>query len=106
MLGAVLVVIIILWLLGFVNLPFIPFLYTTLFSINGHPITLINLIMFFAIASLIELLPTPFNIIAGIILLLWVLSILGILAIGGLGLSNILVLAVIIGLVLMVLGFV
>lgn len=104
MLPAILVLLIILWLLGYVNLPFIPFLNITLFNINGQAITFLNLIIFFLIASLLELLPPPLNIIAGIILVLWVLSILGIIAIGGL--SQILVLAVIVGLIVAVLGLV
>ncbi len=102
MLQVVLVLLIILWLLGYLNLPFLPFLNIELFNINSHPITLLNVIVFLVIASLLELLPYPLNIIAGVVLILWVLSILGIIAIGGL--SQILVLAVIIGLVLVVLG--
>lgn len=104
MLVGILIALVVLWLLGFVNLPFIPFLNIALFDINNHPITLLNVIIFLLIASLLELLPSPLNIIAGVILVLWVLSILGIIAIGGL--SQILVLAVIIGLVIAVLGIV
>jgi hypothetical protein len=96
MLFALLVVLILLWTLGFLpvgaNIPNI-----TLFAINGHEITLLNIIVFAVIAWIVGLLPSPFRLIATILLVLWVLSVLGIFAIGGL--SQWLVLTIIVGLV-------
>jgi hypothetical protein len=63
----------------------------------GHNITLLNLLTFGVILWLISMLPRPFQIAAGIILILWVLSILGIIAINGL--SNIIILLIILGVI-------
>ncbi len=94
----IIVVLIILWFLGYnpiagINIPNIP-----LFSINQHQITLWNVLILIAISMAIEILPGPLQKIASFLLLLWVLSTLGIFAIAGL--SNIIVLLIIIGLVM------
>jgi hypothetical protein len=96
MLIALLVVLIVLWVLGFlptgVNIPNISF-----FTINGHDITLLNLLALIVISWIVGLLPSPFRLIASVLLVLWVLSVLGIFAFAGL--SQWLVLTIIVGLV-------
>ncbi|MBP9719058.1 MAG: hypothetical protein KBD46_01190 [Candidatus Levybacteria bacterium] len=96
MLIGLLVILIVLWALGFlptdINIPNITF-----FVFNGRPITLIDLVVFGVIGWIVELLPSPFRLIASILLILWVLSVLGILAFTGL--SQWLVLTIIVGLV-------
>src|SRR4051812_11976831 len=86
MLGVLILIIAVLWFLGFINISIgaIPFLDVVLFTINGQDITLLNLLIFLLILAVIGILPTPFREIAGVILILWVLSLLGILAIAGL----------------------
>ncbi len=98
MIITILVILIILWFLGYapitgLNLPDITF-----FEINGYPITLWNLLTLAVIGWAISILPRPFREIASVILVLWVLSVIGILAVPGL--SSILVIAIIIGLVI------
>jgi len=95
MLTVLLVLLIIFWLLG-INIPNV-----ILFSLNGHPITLWNILMLIVICWLLGILPSPIREIAGVLLILWILSLLGIIAIAGL--SNILVIALIIGLVIFIL---
>lgn len=100
MLTIILVLLILFWLIGYV--PTFNFDFP-LFVLNGHAITLTNLIVFALIAWMIGILPSPFREIAMVLLILWVLSLLGIIVIGGL--SNILVAVIIIGLILYLLGF-
>ncbi len=96
-----LVVLVALWLLGFIQIPGIDSLNIKLFDLFGKSISVLDLLIFGAIIWLIGILPTPFRQIAGVIALLWILSFFGFIAIAGL--SNILVLVLIIGLVLHVL---
>ena len=98
----VLVLLVILALLGYVQIPYLPFLNAVLFTLNGHAITLLNLLIFFVILWAIGILPRPFREIIGAVFLLWILALLGFIAIAGL--SNILVIAVIVGLVIFLLG--
>jgi len=100
MLIGLLVVLIILWAFGFlptdVNIPNITF-----FVFNGRPITLIDLLLLGVISWVVGLLPSPFRLVASVLLVLWVLSIVGVLAIAGL--SQWLVLTIIVGLVFYIL---
>ena len=97
MLEVLLVILILLWLTGNLNLRGFTVPNISLFSFNGHIITLWNLFIFLVAVWAIGLLPSPIREIAGVLLILWVLSILGILAIAGL--SNLLVIAIIVGIV-------
>ncbi len=103
MLGILLVILIILWFLGYLRVDTLPIPDLVLFAINGRSITLWNVLTLVVIAAVTGVLPSPFREIAGVLLVLWVLSILGILAISGL--SSLLLIAIIAGLVLYLLGF-
>jgi len=87
MLKILLGIFIVLWLLGFIHLTFL-----------GIPLlgafTLQSLLYLIIILFLISLLPSIFRIIAGILLVLWLLSTFGFLFIGGL--TNIILLILII----------
>jgi hypothetical protein len=100
MLITLLIILIILWLLGYLNIGIINIPHITLLTINGRPITLWDVLILLAVGIIIKILPSPFREIAGVLLVLWVLSVLGILAMAGL--SNILLIAIIIGLVVFV----
>jgi hypothetical protein len=100
MLGLIALGIFILWLLGYIqvsNIFPLPVPDLTLMAINGQPITLWNLLIFFLILAAVALLPSPFRQIGSVLLVLWLLSLFGILAIGGL--STMIVWAIILGLV-------
>lgn len=92
----ILIILVVLWFLGFVSFPAIPILGTVLFFLNGHPITLYDLLIFAVILWLIGVLPSPFKWIALAFLALWILSTVGIIAI--VGFANLLVVAIILGL--------
>jgi hypothetical protein len=101
MLALILVILIVLWLLGYLHIvTFIPNI--ALFSLNGHTVTLWELLIFFVIIWALGILPSPLREIAAVLLLLWILSTLGIIAIAGF--SSIIIIAIIVGLVLAVLG--
>ncbi|MBI2596352.1 hypothetical protein HYW46_06485 [Candidatus Daviesbacteria bacterium] len=103
MLEALLVILIILWFVGYLSVGAFPIPDLILFNINGQPITLWNILILLVISSVIGVLPSPFKEIAGVLFILWVLSVLGILAFGGL--SSMLVIAIIVGLILYLAGF-
>ncbi len=97
MLIAIVIILIVLWLLGYAPVTGISIPNIVLFTINNHPVTLWEILILAVIAWAIGILPRPFQSVASILLLLWVLSVLGILAIAGL--SNIIVLVIIVGLI-------
>ncbi|MDP3973915.1 MAG: hypothetical protein Q8P92_03720 [Candidatus Daviesbacteria bacterium] len=98
MLAAIVIILAILWILGYAPLSGISIPNIILFTINNHPVTLWEILIMAVIVWAIGILPGPFQAIAGILLLLWILSVLGILAISGL--SNIIILVIILGLVI------
>lgn len=96
MLVGLAVILIILWFLGYIQVSGLAIPNITLFYINAHPITLWNLLTLLVVALIVGILPNPFRAIASVFLILWILSVLGILAFAGL--SSILIVAIIVGL--------
>mgnify|MGYP001600107612 CR=1 len=102
MILTILFILIFLWILGIVQIPNIPDLHYPLFNLGSHLITVYDLLIFIILLFLLGLLPSPFKQIAGVFLILWLLSFLGIIAIAFS--SNLIVLAIIAGLVLYVIS--
>jgi hypothetical protein len=102
MLGAILLVLIILWFFGYIHVQGVTIPNIPLFTLNGHSVSLWELLIFLVILWAIEALPDPLRIIAAVLLVIWLLSTLGIIAVAGL--PHIIVIALIIGLVLSVLN--
>lgn len=98
MLIAIVIILIVLWFLGYAPITGISIPNFVLFTINNHPVTLWEILILVVVAWAISILPRPFQMIASVLLLLWVLSVLGILAIAGL--SNVIVFVIIIGLII------
>lgn len=84
MLIAIVVVLIILWFLGYAPISGISIPNIVLFSVNNHPVTLWEILILAAIGWAISILPRPLQAVASVLLVLWVLSVLGIFAISGL----------------------
>jgi hypothetical protein len=97
MLEILLIVLVILWLTGNLSIPGIVIPDFLLFVVNGRSISLWDVITFVIIVWVLSLLPHPFREIAAVLLVLWVLSLFGILAIAGL--ANLIVIGIIIGIV-------
>jgi hypothetical protein len=96
---AILVILFFLWLAGYA--PF-AILHMILFTFNGWTVTIWNLLIFLVFIWLVGILPSPFRQIAVVFILIWILASLGIIAIAGL--SNILVIAIIVGVLLYVIS--
>ena|SRR5258708_8164913 len=99
MLLAVLVILFILWLLGYG-----PFhvLSVNLFQLNGHIINVWDILIFLVLIWLADLLPSPFRQIAIVLFIIWLLAVLGFIAIPAL--SNLLIISIIVGLLLYLLS--
>lgn len=97
MIIAIIIILAILWLLGYAPLAGISIPNISLFSINSHAVTLWEVLILLVIGWAISILPRTFQAGASVLLLLWILSVLGVFAIAGL--PNIIVLVIIIGLI-------
>ena len=99
MLIAILLILVIFWFLGYG-----PFeaLRVPLFRIGPEVVTFWDVLIFLLIIWLIDLLPRPLREIAIVLLLIWLLSLFGILTI--VGLNNVIIWAIIIGLLLYILS--
>lgn len=91
-----------LWLIGFIQIPMFTIPNQVVLVFNQQSITIRDFLIFILIIWIVSVLPKPFRIIAGIMFVLWILSIIGIVTISGL--SNLLILAIIVGLFLYILG--
>lgn len=101
MLIAIIIILSILWFLGYAPLSGLSIPNITLFSINNHMVTLWEVLILIVVGWAIVLLPRPFQAIASILLLFWILSVLGIIALFT-GLPNIIILIIIAALILSV----
>lgn len=97
MLEIILIVLVLLFLTGNLQLVGVHIPHITIAHLNGHPITFVEVLLFFTLIWAIGMLHSPFREIAGVAFILWLLALAGIVAISGL--ANILVLAVIVGIV-------
>lgn len=102
MIGSLIIILALLWFLGYIHVGGFMIPNVSLFMINGQVITLWDLLILLILSTIVGVLPSPFRQIAGVILILWVLSVLGILVFAGL--SSLLVLAVVVGLIFYALG--
>ena len=97
MIIAILVLLFLLWLVGYVTVPGLVLPNYTLFYINSRVVDLWNLLTFIILVWLVSILPNPFRVIAGVLLLLWVLAFLGIISVFA-GLPSLIVGIIIVGL--------
>jgi len=101
MILTIVIILIVLWFLGYFPVASLNIPDITLLTLNGQQITLWNILILAVIIWAIGILPSPFREIASVLLVIWILSVLGILAIAGL--SSMIVIAIIIGLVIFLL---
>ena len=97
MLIAIIIILAILWFLGYAPISGISIPNIVLITINNHPVTLWEILILAVVAWAIGILPRPFQIVASVLLVIWILSVLGILPI--VGFSGIIVLAIIAALI-------
>jgi hypothetical protein len=99
MLQAILLTLVAFWFLGYGPLETLQF---PLIDFSGRLITLWDILIFLAILWLVTALPRIFRVIVAAFLVVWLLSVFGVISISGL--SNILVVSLIIGLGLYIIG--
>ena len=97
MLIAIVLILIVLWFLGYASISGISIPNFVLFTINNHPVSLWEILILAVIGWAIGILPRPLQAVASVLLLLWILSVLGILAIAGL--PSIIVIVIIVALI-------
>ena len=98
MLIALLLVLVILWALGFLRIGDLDFLRVPAITIDGRVVTLLDILVALTVIFVIAALPGPLGIAAGILLILWLLSVLGLIAIEGVPLSTLIILVIILAL--------
>lgn len=98
MAGILIIALLLLYFFGYIHIPGLYIPNPLLFTFGGHDVTLSTLLIFLAIMWAIEVLPSPLRQIAFVLVILWILSTLGFIAVAGL--SNLLVIAILAGLVL------
>ena len=102
MLTLILGLLILLWILGYINIPQLPLNNTVVLNLLGKNVTLYDLLITLIILWLIGIIPSPFRQIASVLFLLWILAFFGIIAITNF--SNIIVIAIIVGLAFYILS--
>jgi len=98
MLTALFLVLLILWLLGFVRPGNLDFLRAGIATAAGHSLTVLDVLVGIAIVWLIAAVPGPLAVAASVLLALWALSTLGVVAIEGVPLNALIVLTIMVGL--------
>jgi hypothetical protein len=102
MLLTVLILLLVLWFLGYLRIPNFVVPDIPLFVVNNHTVTLLEVIIFVVIVWAVGILPTPLRQIGIALVVLWVLATLAIIPMAGL--SSLLVIAIIVGLIAALLG--
>ena len=97
MLALIIIILIVLWYLGYIQIPAFTLLNHVLFTINSHAVTIWEFLILLIIGWAIGILPSPIRQIAGVLLILWILATLGFIAVAGFG--SIVVIAIIVGLI-------
>jgi len=96
------VLLVFLWLTGIVTIPSFSILHFALFYINAHPVTIWDILLLTVIIWMAGVVPVPFKGLAIILLILWLLAIMGVIAISGF--SNLILVLLLLGLILHLLG--
>src|SRR3989304_8330207 len=102
MLIYLLVILVILWLLGVVRIPVLSVVNSPIIYLGNKAVGLYDILVFALIIWLIRILPSPLREIVAVFLILWLLSFFGVFFFGGL--TNLIVLILIIGLIMHLFG--
>ena len=89
---------VVLWLLGIIRIPWLSMPHFPVFSIMGFSVTIERILIFLIVLWLATSMGSPFRQILWAFVILWLLSILGLVVIGNM--TMLVVIAVVVGLVL------
>lgn len=84
MIGLALIILLALFLLGFLHIPGINITDFKLFVINSHLITLYDVLIVLVVFGLIALLPKILKLVTGALFIIWILATLGFIVVQGL----------------------
>lgn len=96
--GELIAVVVVLWLLNIIRIPWLTMPHFTAFTIGGFSVTIERLLIMAIVAWLASSLGSPFRQILWAFAILWLLSILGLVVIGNM--TMLVVIAVVVGLIL------
>lgn len=96
----IIAVVVVLWLLGIINIPWMMMPHFPVFSILGYSVTIQRLLIIGILIWLGMSFGSPFRQMLWVFFILWLLSTLGI--IGSLGMGMLIVVSVVVGLILSV----
>lgn len=99
MLAVLVIILAVLWVFGYIRIDGLNIPDMALFTINNQVVSIIDLMLLALVGTAISLLPSPLREVGGVLLILWILAVLGVLSIAGIGLPSIIMFAIIIGLV-------
>ena len=102
MITVFIVLLVFLWFTGIVTIPSFSILHFALFHINRNPVTIWDILLLAVIIWMAGVLPSPFKGLATILLILWLLAVMGVIAISGF--SNLILVLLLLGLILQLLG--
>jgi hypothetical protein len=103
MLTALFLVLLVLWLLGFLQIGNLDFLRVVVFRVGARGVTVLDTLIAIAVVWVIAALPGPLAISAGVLLILWALTIAGVVAVEGIPLNALIILVIIVGLLVHIL---
>jgi len=96
MIEATLVILLALFLLGFIHIPGVNIQNYKLFVMNHHTITLYEVLIVIVAFGLLMFLPHFMKIIVGALLIIWIISALGIIVVNGLPAISIVILLLVV----------
>ena len=103
MLVALLLALIVLWLLGLLPLGTADFLRVRVFPIGAGVVTVLDLLLAVLVLVLMAAVRGPLAIACGLLLVLWAMTIAGVVAVQGVPLSTLIILVIIAGLMIHIL---
>ena len=95
MVEAALVILLALFLLGFVKIPGVTIPNYQLFVLNHHTVTLFEVLIVSVVFGMLMFLPRFLRIIAGALIIIWIIATLGIIVVNGLPAITIIILMLI-----------
>lgn len=96
--GELIAILVVLWLTGIIAVPWLARPHFPSLNLFGFDLTIEKILILVVIVWIASSLGGPFRQIVWVLVVLWILSTLGIIAIGGL--SNLIVIGIVVGLVL------
>lgn len=102
MLAVIVLILIVLWFLGYVRIGNLNIPDISLFTLNGVDISLWDVLILTVVLWAVSVLPSPLRQIIAVGIVIWVLSTIGVIAIAGL--SSLIIIAIILGLLFSLLG--